>query len=70
MDDDLDVREGLEQLAVQYMVCPRCEAKPGKECVSVAGQDARHTHSSRVKPMKFAYTMGISYAHAMTETAR
>jgi hypothetical protein len=63
-------RDELEKLAVQYTVCPRCEAKPGVECVSVEGAEAREVHSSRLKPLKLAYTLGISYAHQMTETAR
>ena len=60
----------LEKLAIQYVVCPRCEAKPGEECASLAGAEARETHTSRVKPLKLAYTMGVSYAHQMTETPR
>jgi hypothetical protein len=63
-------KDELEKLAIQYTVCPRCEAKPGDECASLAGAEARETHSSRIKPIKLAYTMGISYGHALTETAR
>ena len=55
----------LDQLAIQYMVCPRCEARPGEECETLSGEEAHRTHSSRVKPLALAYNKGLT-ANAST----
>lgn len=57
-EQGLAVREALVALAIEMVVCPRCEAKPGSECVTLSQEEASETHRSRVLPLWMAYDMG------------
>lgn len=53
------ISKALDALAVELVVCPRCEAKLTVECNTMSGEDAERTHSSRVHPLHLAYRMGL-----------
>jgi hypothetical protein len=56
--DTSEVVAKLQVVAQDRVVCPRCEAKPGEECESLSGDEARQMHTSRVQPLMQAYVMG------------
>lgn len=47
----------LTDLALATTVCPRCESKPGQECVTVPGGKKTAMHTSRLAPLVYAYSM-------------
>lgn len=51
--------------ALEHLMCPRCEARPGDQCATVTGSRASTLHSSRVDPLRAAYAAG--YEKRMTD---
>lgn len=41
-------------------MCPRCEARPGDECVTVTGNRTHRPHSARQDPILSAYGLGYT----------
>ena len=58
MKDSGEVVHKLKVVARDRVVCPRCEAQPGQECVTLARDEAKDMHTSRIQPLMQAYVMG------------
>lgn len=63
--ENAEVLHALEDMARALLVCPRCESKPGEECMTVprdwtpelgaAKPKKTKMHSTRVAPLAYAY---------------
>lgn len=63
----------LNALAIELIVCPRCEARPRTACVTLSGVRATRSHSARALPVeegwRVGYTEGLRDALERTRRA-
>lgn len=59
----MSARRNEQTIALQSVVCPRCESGPGVNCVTVSGGSPR-LHSSRVNPLYEAWRNGYTDGRA------
>lgn len=60
MAESQDIINRLKVIALEHCVCPRCEADPKEECITLSREEASDMHSSRVQPLMQAYVLGVN----------
>lgn len=49
-----------DRIAIESLVCPRCEALPGSPCRTISGGRASNVHTSRMRPLNEAWRDGYA----------
>lgn len=53
------VPDEIEALAVETVMCARCEARPKQPCMTVTGRKSNNTHGARTTPLVRAFDLGF-----------
>ncbi len=54
------MRTSIDQLAVDGIMCGRCEARPGDACITVNGHRSKTVHSARTNGLYASWRVGYS----------